>query len=81
MSKETKQTDDVKWQVPMQRNKHGLWKYYLEGEIKDKFFELYPTTSNKENGKDIRNIHRHSSEVREKIPTEERHGNNRRNAH
>lgn len=49
MSNETEQIDDdVKWQVPMERNKHGLLKYYLDGDIKDKFFELYPITSNKE---------------------------------
>ena len=37
---------NVKWQVPMRPHpKAGVMEYYLEGEIKEKFIELFPKHS------------------------------------
>ena len=37
---------NVKWQVPMRQHpKAGVMEYYLEGEIKEKFIELFPKHS------------------------------------
>lgn len=44
----TKPDGVAKWQVPMRPNpKSGLMEYYLEGEIRDKFIELFPKHSNR----------------------------------
>lgn len=42
----TKPTKKAKWQVPMRTGKHCAKEFYLEGELKDKFCELFPKHSN-----------------------------------
>ncbi len=44
-----KPTGKAKWQVPMResRKHRGLMEYYLEGELKEKFCELFPKNSNR----------------------------------
>lgn len=37
-----KPTSKPKYVVPTQRNEHGMPKLYLEGEVQEKFCELYP---------------------------------------
>lgn len=38
----------AKWQVPMRpKSKAGVMEYFLEGEIRDKFIELFPKHSNR----------------------------------
>lgn len=41
-----KPTKKAKWQVPMRPGKHNAKEFYLEGELKDKFCELFPKHSN-----------------------------------
>lgn len=44
----TKPDGVAKWQVPVRPHpKAGVMKYYLEGEIRDKFIELFPKHSNR----------------------------------
>ena len=44
----TKPDGVAKWQVPMRlHSKAGVMKYCLEGEIRDKFIELFPKHSNR----------------------------------
>ena len=43
-----KPTKEAKWQVPMRPNpKSGAKKYYLEGELKERFCKLFPKNSNR----------------------------------
>lgn len=42
----TKPTKKAKWQVPMRPGKHNAKEFYLEGELRDKFCELFPKHSN-----------------------------------
>ena len=43
-----KPTKKAKWQVPMRPNpKSGAKKYYLEGELKERFCKLFPKNSNR----------------------------------
>ena len=43
-----KPTKKAKWQVPMRPNpKSGAKKYYLEGELKERFCKLFPNNSNR----------------------------------
>ena len=43
-----KPTTAAKWQVPMQPNaKSGMKEYYLEGELKERFCQLFPKNSNR----------------------------------
>lgn len=43
-----KPTKEAKWQVPMRHNpKSGAKKYYLEGELKERFCKLFPKNSNR----------------------------------
>ena len=43
-----KPTKEAKWQVPMRPNqKNGVKKYYLEGELKERFCKLFPKNSNR----------------------------------
>ena len=38
----------AKWQVPMRQNeKSGMKEYYLEGELKERFCQLFPKNSNR----------------------------------
>lgn len=41
-----KPTEKAKWQVPMRRSAKGPMEYCLEGELADKFRELFPKHSN-----------------------------------
>lgn len=43
----TKPSTPAKWQIPMRKTPAGRMEFYLEGELKDKFCELYPKTSNR----------------------------------
>ena len=44
----TKPTSAAKWQVPMIPNaKSGMKEYYLEGELKERFCQLFPKNSNR----------------------------------
>lgn len=43
-----KPTTAAKWQVPMRQNeKSGMKEYYLEGELKERFCQLFPKNSNR----------------------------------
>lgn len=43
-----KPTKEAKWQVPMRPNaKSGAKEYYLEGELKERFCQLFPKNSNR----------------------------------
>lgn len=43
-----KPTTAAKWQVPMRPNaKSGMKEYYLEGELKERFCQLFPKNSNR----------------------------------
>ena len=43
-----KPTTTAKWQVPMRPNaKSGMKEYYLEGELKERFCQLFPKNSNR----------------------------------
>lgn len=37
----------AQWQIPMRKTPAGRMEFYLEGELKDKFYEFYPKTSNR----------------------------------
>lgn len=44
----TKPTGKAKWQLPQRKHPTaGVMEYYLEGELKDKFCQLYPKHSNR----------------------------------
>ena len=43
-----KPTTEAKWQVPMRPNaESGMKEYYLEGELKERFCQLFPKNSNR----------------------------------
>ncbi len=44
----TKPTAKAKWQVPMRSHRaHGIPEYYMEGELKERFCQLFPKNSNR----------------------------------
>lgn len=44
----TKPTSPAQWQIPMRpHHQNGMMEYYLEGELKERFCELFPKNSNR----------------------------------